>query len=143
MINDFIERQIYKDLKKHLKKSEITLLLGPRQAGKTTLLEKLKNSLENRGREVFFFNLDILSQKVFFESQTNFIRYLENKRKKKFAFVFIDEVQRLENPGIFLKGIYDQKLPYKLIVSGSSALEIKAKISETLTGRKRVFQHRK
>jgi len=139
MKNVFIKRHIYSKLKAHLKKKEISLLIGPRQAGKTTLLEKLKDFLEKKGEQVFFFNLDILSQKEFFENQKGFIRYLENKRKKRKAFVFIDEVQRLENPGIFLKGIYDQKLPYKLIASGSSALEIKSKISESLTGRKRVF----
>jgi hypothetical protein len=34
------------------------------------------------------------------------------------AYVFIDEVQRLENPGLFLKYIYDLKRNLKLIVTG-------------------------
>ena len=41
---------------------------------------------------------------------------------------------------MYLKGIYDLELPYKLIVSGSSSLEIKAKIVESLTGRKKTFR---
>ncbi|MDO9027426.1 MAG: DUF4143 domain-containing protein [Candidatus Roizmanbacteria bacterium] len=51
----------------------------------------------------------------------------------------MDEIQRLENAGLFLKGIYDRNLPYKLIVSGSGSLELKEKIHESLAGRKRIF----
>jgi hypothetical protein len=42
--------------------------------------------------------------------------------------------------GIFLKGIYDLALPYKLVVSGSESLELKEKIHESLAGRKRLFE---
>lgn len=139
MINDFIERQIYKDLKKHLGKKEITVLIGSRQTGKTTLLKKLKKELEEKGKLVFYFNLDVVVDKQIVKNQTQFIRHLENVSGGKQCFVIIDEVQRLENPGLFLKGIFDLSLPFKLIVSGSSVLEIKSKVSESLTGRKRVF----
>jgi predicted AAA+ superfamily ATPase len=54
--------------------------------------------------------------------------------------VFIDEVQRKESAGLFLKGLYDMNLPYKFIVSGSGSLELKEKIHESLAGRKRVFE---
>jgi len=48
-------------------------------------------------------------------------------------------VQRLENPGLFFKGIYDLNLPVKFVLTGSSSLEIKAKTQESLAGRKRIF----
>ena len=54
--------------------------------------------------------------------------------------VFIDEMQRKENAGLFLKGLYDMQLPYKFIVSGSGSLELKEKVHESLAGRKRVFE---
>ncbi len=49
--------------------------------------------------------------------------------------LFIDEVQRLENPGLLLKAIADLELPYKMIATSSSQLEIKSKVQEFLTGR--------
>lgn len=49
--------------------------------------------------------------------------------------IFLDEVQRLENPGLLLKTLIDLHLPIKLIASGSSQLEIKSKVREHLTGR--------
>ncbi|OGV96486.1 hypothetical protein A2W24_04910 [Microgenomates group bacterium RBG_16_45_19] len=53
--------------------------------------------------------------------------------------VFIDEISRLDNPGLFLKGLYDLKTKYKFVVTGSGSLELKAHIIEPLTGRKQVF----
>jgi len=39
-----------------------------------------------------------------------------------------------------LKGLFDLKLPYKFILSGSGSLELKQKIHESLVGRKRLFE---
>ena len=65
---------------------------------------------------------------------------IELELGKKSGFVFIDEIQRKENAGLFLKGLYDLKLPYKFIVSGSGSLELKEQIHESLAGRKRLFE---
>ena len=54
--------------------------------------------------------------------------------------VFLDEIQRKVDAGLFLKGLYDQGLPWKLVVSGSGSIELKEKISESLAGRKRMFE---
>lgn len=51
----------------------------------------------------------------------------------------MDEVQRIENAGLFLKGIFDRRLPHKWIATGSGSLELKEKIAESLAGRKRNF----
>ena len=52
------------------------------------------------------------------------------------TIVFIDEVQRLQQPGITMKLITDQFKQVQLIASGSSALEIRHQTNEPLTGRK-------
>lgn len=54
-----IQRKLFADLRAHLAEPEITLLIGPRQAGKTTLLKALRSELESKGESCFFFNLDI------------------------------------------------------------------------------------
>ena len=59
---------------------------------------------------------------------------------KERVFVFIDEVQRLENPGLFLKAVHDLGLPVKLFVSGSSSLEMRSRVRESLSGRKRMIR---
>lgn len=135
-----IKRAIFNDLKEHLSQKEITFIVGPRQAGKTTIMMFLKDFLEKNGDKTLFLNLDIERDKAVFLSQENLIRKIELEVGSKKAYVFIDEIQRKENAGIFLKGIYDMNLPYKFIVSGSGSVELKEKIQESLVGRKRIFE---
>lgn len=134
-----IKRKLFAELKNHLHKKEITFIVGPRQAGKTTLMLLLKKYLDEKGERTLFLNLDIERDKEFFTSQARLIKKIELEFGKKQGYVFIDEIQRKENAGLFLKGIYDMNLPYKFIVSGSGSVELKEKIHESLAGRKRLF----
>ncbi len=137
---DFIKRKVEKELQAHLKKKEITLLIGPRQVGKSTLLYRLKEELEKSGEKTVFFNLDREEDRRTFESQLTVLANIELYSGGQKCFVFIDEIQRKENAGLFLKGLYDRDLPYKYIVSGSGSLELKEKVVESLAGRKRIFE---
>lgn len=140
--NKFVKRHIFSSIASHIGTEEITVIIGPRQVGKTTLLLQLKESLLLNGfsdKGIYIFNLDIFSDKELFLSQGNFIKFIKERGDKNKIFVFVDEAQRVENAGIFFKGVYDLKLPVKLFLTGSSVLEIKSKIQEPLTGRKKVF----
>ena len=139
---NLVKRSIFPEIIKHLDRKEITLIIGPRQVGKTTLLFQLKNYLLKKGcpeSRIFIFNLDSIIESDLFDSQQKFINFLKERIGKGRLFVFVDEAQRVKNAGLFFKGIYDLNLPVKFVLTGSSALEIKAKIHESLTGRKRVF----
>ena len=135
-----IKRKILKDLVKNLSTKDIALIVGSRQVGKTTVMQWLRDYLLERGEKTVFFNLDYDHDKIFFKSHDVFLTKLRLEVGKNKAFVFIDEIQRKENAGLFLKGLYDLNLPYKLIVSGSGSLELKEMIHESLAGRKRIFE---
>jgi len=135
-----IKRTILKDLKNHLNNKQITLITGPRQAGKTTLMLILKKGLDKKRAKTVFFNLDIEQDWQYFLSQQSLIDKIRLEIGQNKGYVFIDEIQRKKNAGLFLKGLYDLNLPYKLIVSGSGSLELKEKIHESLAGRKRIFK---
>ena len=49
--------------------------------------------------------------------------------------VFIDEIQRLESPGLLLKALVDLRLPIKCMATDSSQLALKSKVQEAMTGR--------
>jgi len=135
-----IKRKLYKDLKEHLSKKEISLIIGPRQAGKTTLMMMLKEYLTKNNEPNLFFIFYIGNDLFYFQSQAKLLKKIELELGNKRGFIFIDEIQRKENAGLFLKGLFDMDLPYKFIVSGSGSLELKEKIHESLAGRKRVFE---
>ena len=134
-----IKRDIIHELKKHLLRKEITLLVGPRQSGKTYLMQALNDMLGKQGKKTIFLNLDFEDDRQFFTSQTALLHKIKLHLSDSSGYVFIDEIQRKENAGIFLKGLYDMNLPYKFVVSGSGSLELKERIHESLAGRKRVF----
>lgn len=138
----YVPRDIMPDLLRWLDDRETLAVIGPRQAGKSTLLRALiKFLLEEKkiaGKDIFYFNLDDTRIIKFLSTVEDFIKFIRSFSPEQ-AYIFIDEVQRLENPGLFLKCIYDLGLNLKLIISGSSSLELKSKIFESLTGRKIVF----
>lgn len=133
-----VERDIKKEILPWLNREEIIVITGARQTGKSVLMSQLiYGHLLAKTKHLYYFNLDVPSHRQYFENPDYLIQ-LAAKTKAK-TYVFIDEVQRLKEPGLFLKGIYDLHLPIKLVVSGSSALEIKSKVHEALTGRKKLF----
>lgn len=136
-----IKRSILKKLVAHLDEKEITLLIGPRQAGKTTLLRELSKILKKEGKQFLFFNLDKETDFDIFATQksleTEINLRLGNSKDKK--YIFVDEIQRKSDAGKFIKGIYDTRPDIKFILSGSGSVELKEKVSESLAGRKRTF----
>lgn len=134
-----IKRSLYLPIQAHLEKPEITLIAGPRQCGKTFLMQLLIDYLRKRDQKILFLNLDIEEDKKYFSSQKALLSKIELEFGDQKGFIFVDEIQRKTDAGVFLKGIYDLKLPHKFIVSGSGSLELKEKIHESLAGRKKVF----
>lgn len=134
-----IKRKILEDLKKHLKKQEISMIVGPRQAGKTTVMLMLQRHLDEMGEKSILLNFDVEKDRHFFTSQESLLAKLGLEFGGDGGVVFIDEIQRKEDAGLFLKGLYDSKTPYKFVVSGSGSIELKEKIHESLVGRKRLF----
>lgn len=137
MDNILVLRSIYPSLQKHLSEKEITVLIGPRQSGKTTLIKQLIAGLKN----AYYFNLDVTADYSLFQNQSDVIQFIKNRGSADHKiYLFVDEAQRLVNPGLFFKGIYDLELAVKMVLTGSSSLEFRAKINEPLTGRKRLFK---
>jgi len=89
-------------------------------------------------RQVYYINLDTIDEMEQFKNPMLLVEQINQiRRSGERAYLFIDEAQRLENPGKFLKGVYDLDKKIKLFATGSSSLELRSKIKEFLTGRKR------
>ena len=133
-----IKRKIYNQIYKHMSEKEITMLIGPRQSGKTTIMKQVQKDLLKEKMETVYLNLDIDKDIEVLESQEKLLQFLKLHIKNT-GYVFIDEFQKKKNAGVFLKGLYDMDLPYKFIISGSGSIELKEKTYESLAGRKRIF----
>lgn len=110
------------------------IILGPRQAGKTTLITHLT---ARSGKNLLFWNGDETNIRIMLENPTSTrLRNLIGKH----SLLVIDEAQRIENIGLCIKLITDNIPGVKVIATGSSAFELANKINEPLTGRKWEYQ---
>ncbi|MCI0470869.1 MAG: ATP-binding protein, partial [Candidatus Aminicenantes bacterium] len=137
----YIARKIETHLSGNLERDEIIVLVGGRQSGKTTLLRNINSELEKQEEITFFFSLEnIRYLQMLNEHPENLFKLIGNLPGKR-VYVFIDEIQYLDNPSNFLKYIYDEyKGRIKLIVTGSSAFFIDQKFKDSLAGRKRLLE---
>jgi len=124
--------------KKYLETQEILIFVGPRQAGKTTILHQLEKEIKDK--PYFFLNLEDKEIVGLLNlSPKNIFQILPLDLKKK-TFIFVDEIQYLKDPTNFLKYLYDQyQEKLKLIVSGSSSFYIDRRFKDSLVGRKKIF----
>jgi len=129
LLRKFYPRRLKERLTEKFFKGKSIVLIGPRQVGKTHLINSILAEEENY---LFLDGDDPLVREMLNEPNTAEIAQIIGDNK----IVFIDEVQRINKIGLTAKIITDQFTEVQLIMSGSSAIEINKNINEPLTGRK-------
>lgn len=125
-----IERTLYQLIQKRLDDKRIIIVLGPRRVGKTTLLNLF------RTEDTLYLNGDDPdTRNILSDKNTAYYKNLIGDRNR----LIVDEAQRIENIGLTLKQIVDNIPTVKVLVTGSSSLELSDSIKEPLTGRKWEF----
>lgn len=134
-------RDIEKTLEPYFESRQALFILGARQVGKTSLLQRLMKRFPER--QTFYLDLERVSDKrVLEEGPQNFLNYLEFQGIDLGVknYVFIDEIQYFEDFSKFIKILVDHHSgSVKLFLSGSSSAQIKTKFKESLVGRRYVF----
>lgn len=138
-----IRRAITSAIADWLDEPEVLVLSGARQVGKTSIVYQLiSRLLSERGvppEDVYYLDLDQAGFADFVADSGAFLRFLDPARTRT-GWVFLDEVQRLEEPGRLVKALHDLPIPLKFVLTGSYSLDIRRKTTEALTGRKKVFR---
>lgn len=125
-------RYLRERIEKRLGSGKAIVVIGPRQVGKTTLIESILESKDY----LLLDGDDPKTRTLLTEPNTEQIRAIIGKYK----FVFIDEAQRIEGIGLTMKIITDRFKDVQLFTSGSSSFDLTNKINEPLTGRKWEYQ---
>ena len=128
----YIKRSAEQALEEILSGSKVGIVLGARQVGKTTLVEHVL-----QGREALFLNFDVEVDKARFRAAAalppaDALRSFGNP-----PVLVIDEAQRLPEASRVVKGWHDARLPAKILLLGSSSLDLLDQAAESLTGRNR------
>lgn len=132
-------------LQEHLAKPQHSILIGPRQVGKTTLVQQLAQHLEKAGEQYVFLTFEdpavLAAVDEHPEYIFNYTPLPASMAAGKKLYLIIDEVQYAKNPSNFLKLLYDKyKDSVKIIATGSSAFYIDKSFKDSLAGRKKVFE---
>ncbi len=119
---------IWRDCASH---KAMVFLVGPRQAGKTTLARIIAGDFANQ----VYFNWDLVTNKRLLIEKPTFFEEL-NRKDETAPLVVLDEIHKYRRWKNYLKGIYDQfSGHYKFLVLGSGRLDIFQKGGDSLAGR--------
>ncbi len=135
------QRQIFPALEAHLTEKQVTVITGMRRVGKTTALRFLLEKTPHDNK--VYLDLERLEDRAIF-LQNNFGEIQTDLEIKgidfsKPATIALDEVQLIPEVASFIKYYHDH-FPVKFIVSGSSSYYLRNRFTESLAGRKTIFE---
>lgn len=128
-----ITRFLLPQIENALQPGKVTVLYGPRQVGKTTLVKELIKALPLHSK---FVNADEITYREVLASQSS---QQLGELLGDAELLVIDEAQRVTEIGLNLKILVDSFPHARIIATGSASFDLANKISEPLTGRKLTF----
>lgn len=134
-------RKIDKELKKQLNSREIIVLTGMRRTGKTIVMTGLFNSIPAKNK-IFLDLENPLNRKIF--EETNYDNIWKNLANfgissEEKSYIFLDEIQHARQIPSAIKYLYDH-YDVKFFLTGSSSYYLKNLFSESLAGRKIIYE---
>lgn len=128
----FIKREIDDFLSKRMFAGKVLVVYGPRQAGKTTAIERFLAESPFSGDVLRFDGEETADRDLLADASAEKLRLLIGNKK----VLFVDEAQKIPEIGRVLKRLYDKLKGVQVIATGSSSEELAEKSEEPLTGRK-------
>lgn len=135
------ERDIFADLLEHSQKKQVTVITGMRRVGKSTAIKYI---LQQTGHSNYLYldceriEIRILFNGPNYEDIRGELELMGLDISKP-SIIALDEIQLVENLPSVIKYLYDT-YHIKFIVTGSSSYYMKNQFSESLAGRKRIFE---
>ncbi len=127
-----VKRLYLNQLKKLILPGKISLIVGPRRAGKTTFLHQFLKEKANKERVKFVLGDNLKIQEI--------LSSRDQKLLSEFVegvdLLIIDEVHFIPQVGYSLKLLIDTHPHLKIVATGSASLDLVHKVGEPLVGRK-------
>lgn len=115
-----------------LNSKHVLLVVGPRQAGKSTLL---LNLAMKTGRPLVIVNAEEPAFRGLCGSPAGFLEWLDREVIDCPALLVFEEIQHLREAGLFLKGLIDLGSEHLIAATGSASFHLLAQTRESLAGR--------
>jgi predicted AAA+ superfamily ATPase len=119
-------------------RNKIQALVGPRQVGKTTIVQQ---AIEKLSFPALYITADepTLHTSIWLQQNWENARLAARQNKKHGALLVIDEVQKISNWSEIIKRLWDEdtlnKIPLRVVLLGSAPLLVQTGLTESLAGR--------
>jgi len=136
-----LKRKLFAKITERIESPETIVITGMRRTGKTVLLGQLYDAVESKNK--LFLDLENPLNRKYFENE-NYDAILTDLASlgissKERAYLFLDEIQQLKNLPSVVKYLSDH-YPIKFFLTGSASFYLKHLFSESLAGRKILYE---
>ncbi len=137
MIKTFITREFYlKRIIPYINKDIVKVIIGQRRVGKSYFMFQVIDYLKKSGvpdSNIIYINKE-LHEFESIKTSDNLIKHVESLKKKGKSYLFIDEIQEIENYHKSLESL-QAKGDYDIYCTGSNANMLSSEISTKISGR--------
>ncbi|MBS1747801.1 MAG: ATP-binding protein [Bacteroidetes bacterium] len=136
-----IVRSCYQPMLQHLQVKQVTVITGMRRVGKSTAVQYLLEQVKHHN--TIYMDCERVEVRTLF-NRPDYENIVDELKLIGLIFtkpcvIALDEIQLVENLPSFIKYVYDT-YKVKFIVTGSSSYYMKNQFSESLAGRKKIFE---
>lgn len=132
------QRDLFGILQRYLPTKQALAIIGLRRVGKTVLLHQLMQSLKTGTLNLCYISFDDRDFQEYELASELVEHFLQNSDPQHQRYLFLDEIQKVSQWSDLIKTLYDTEKNLKIIISGSSSLELKQS-KESLAGRLLTF----
>lgn len=111
----------------------IKIITGIRRCGKSVILNQVRQEIEAKTDNVIYLNFEDRFVTAHINNDIDLLNYIEEHRKEGKCYVFLDEVQMLENWNIACRTLRLNNI--SLFITGSNSKLLSSEFTKELSGR--------
>ena len=129
-----IKREKYlKQIREFYDSDLVKIITGIRRSGKSIILEEIIEEIKERTDNVLYLNFEKASDLIKAGTASALIDYVRNNRKEGKCYLFLDEIQEIEEWPIAVKDL--RLADCSIFITGSNSKLLSGEITKYLSGR--------
>ena len=133
-MNNIIKREKYlKQIREFYDSDLIKVITGIRRSGKSIILKEIMEEIKNKSNNVIYLNFEKTADISKAGTASLLIQYIQDNRKEDKCYVFLDEIQEVEDWQVAVKDLRIDNC--SVFITGSNSKLLSGEITKYLSGR--------
>lgn len=129
-----IKREKYlKQIRQFYDSDLVKVIIGIRRSGKSIILQEIMNEIKTKSDNIIYLNFEKTSDLSKAGTCSTLVEYVNNNRKQGKCYIFLDEVQEVEDWQIAVKDLRIENC--SIFITGSNSKLLSSEITKYLSGR--------